>query len=85
MYYVCKRLEISAAHSLMLSYESKCEDLHGHNWIVKIYCKSETLNQDGMVTDFTLIKRDIEKALDPPAGSATAPPTPTRSRSGSPR
>ena len=64
MYYVCKRLEISAAHSLKLSYESKCEDLHGHNWIVKIYCKSETLNQDGMVTDFTLIKRDIEKALD---------------------
>ena len=64
MYYVCKRLEISAAHSLMLSYESKCEDLHGHNWIVKIYCKSETLNQDGMVTDFTLIKRDNEKALD---------------------
>jgi len=64
MYYVCKRLEISAAHSLMLSYESKCEALHGHNWIVKIYCKSETLNQDGMVTDFTFIKRDIEKALD---------------------
>ena len=64
MYYVCKRLEISAAHSLMLSYESKCEDLHGHNWIVKIYCKSETLNQDGMVTDFTLIKKKIEGALD---------------------
>ena len=64
MYYVCKRLEISAAHSLMLSYESKCEDLHGHNWIVKVYCKSEKLNEDGMVTDFTFIKRDIEKALD---------------------
>ena len=64
MYYVCKRLEISAAHSLMLSYESKCEDLHGHNWIVKIYCKSETLNEDGMVTDFTLIKRKISGALD---------------------
>ena len=64
MYYVCKRLEIAGAHSLMLSYESKCEDLHGHNWIVKIYCKSETLNQDGMVTDFTLIKKKIEGALD---------------------
>ena len=64
MYYVCKRLEISAAHSLMLSYESKCEDLHGHNWIVKIYCKSETLNKDGMVTDFTLIKKKITHALD---------------------
>ena len=64
MYYVAKRLEISAAHSLMLSYESKCEDLHGHNWIVKIYCKSESLNEDGMVTDFTLIKKKISAALD---------------------
>ena len=64
MYYVCKRLEIAGAHALKLSYESKCEDLHGHNWIVKIYCKSETLNADGMVTDFTHIKRDISGALD---------------------
>lgn len=48
----------------MLSYESKCEDLHGHNWIVKIYCKSESLNEDGMVTDFTLIKKKISAALD---------------------
>ena len=64
MYYVCKRLEISSAHALSLSYESKCEDLHGHNWIVKIYCKSETLNADGMVTDFTHIKRQISGALD---------------------
>jgi len=64
MYYVSKRLEISAAHSLMLSYESKCEALHGHNWIVVVHCKSETLNADGMVTDFTRIKRDIEGALD---------------------
>ena len=64
MYYVCKRLEIAGAHALKLSYESKCEDLHGHNWIVKIYCKSETLNADGMVTDFTHIKRSIEGKLD---------------------
>ena len=64
MYYVCKRLEISSAHSLMLSYESKCEDMHGHNWIVKIWCRSETLNADGMVTDFTLIKKKISGKLD---------------------
>ena len=64
MYYVSKRLEISSAHSLHLSYESKCEALHGHNWIVVVHCKSETLNQDGMVTDFTLIKRQISDRLD---------------------
>ena len=64
MYYIKKRLEISAAHKLSLSYESKCHNLHGHNWIVIVYCKSETLNKDGMVVDFTHIKRDIQDRLD---------------------
>ena len=64
MYYVSKRLEISSAHSLSLSYESKCEALHGHNWIVIVHCKSATLNADGMVTDFTTIKREIAGRLD---------------------
>lgn len=64
MYYVSKRMEISSAHSLTLSYESKCEELHGHNWIVIVHCKSRILNADGMVTDFTKIKRDISGALD---------------------
>lgn len=30
MYTVIKRMEVSAAHSLKLSYRSKCENLHGH-------------------------------------------------------
>ena len=64
MYYVKKRLEVSASHKLKLSYESKCQNLHGHNWIIYVYCKSETLNQDGMVMDFTHIKRDIQDKLD---------------------
>jgi len=64
MYYVRKRLEISSAHFLTLSHKSKCENLHGHNWIVQVYCKSETLDEDGMVTDFTSIKEDISGYLD---------------------
>lgn len=64
MYYVCKRLEISSAHSLHLGYQSKCEALHGHNWVVKIHCKAATLNADGMVTDFTRIKEEIKGKLD---------------------
>lgn len=64
MYYVTKRIEISAAHALSLSYESKCEELHGHNWIIKVYCKSKTLNADGMVTDFTKIKEKINSKID---------------------
>ncbi|MBQ6659367.1 MAG: 6-carboxytetrahydropterin synthase, partial [Prevotella sp.] len=40
MYYVKKTMEISAAHQLQLDYESKCTNLHGHNWIITVYCKS---------------------------------------------
>lgn len=64
MFYVSKRMEIAGAHRLALSYESKCQNLHGHNWIVIVHCKSEELNPDGMVCDFTHIKRDIHDALD---------------------
>ena len=46
-------MEISASHSLKLSYRSKCENLHGHNWIITVYCRFEVLNEDGMVVDFT--------------------------------
>lgn len=64
MYYVTKRMEISGSHQLNLSRESKCENLHGHNWIVTVYCKSAELDADGMVVDFTEIKRKIHGFLD---------------------
>lgn len=64
MYKVKKRLEISAAHKLSLDYESKCTNLHGHNWIVDVYLKSETLDSNGMVMDFTHIKRKILDKFD---------------------
>ena len=63
MYYVKKRLEISAAHRLRLSYESKCTTLHGHNWIITVECKSKELNKDGMVTDFTHVKQQVQELL----------------------
>lgn len=34
MYTVIKRMEVSAAHSLKLSYRSKCENLHGHHCLL---------------------------------------------------
>lgn len=64
MYYVSKRIEISAAHRLSLDYESKCAFLHGHNWIITVHCRAAQLNSNGMVTDFTDIKRQIVGALD---------------------
>ena len=64
MYYVTKRMEIAGAHSLSLSYNSKCEQLHGHNWIVTVYCRARELNRDGMVIDFKHVKEKIHGYLD---------------------
>ena len=40
IYCISKKLEISAAHSLQLSYESKCSRMHGHNWQLEIFLVS---------------------------------------------
>lgn len=64
MYYVSKRMEIAGSHRLSLSYDSKCSRLHGHNWIITVYCRARELNADGMVVDFKHIKDRIHNYLD---------------------
>ena len=64
MYYIKKTIEIAACHRLSLSYPSKCTQLHGHNWLITIYCKAETLNPNGMVIDFTHVKEMIKQRFD---------------------
>lgn len=63
MYKVRKSFEISAAHKLTLDYDSKCENLHGHNWHVTVWCQSEELDNNSMVIDFCRIK-DAARELD---------------------
>ncbi|MCD8394529.1 MAG: 6-carboxytetrahydropterin synthase [Bacteroidales bacterium] len=64
MYYATKRMEIAGCHRLNLSYQSKCENLHGHNWIVTVFCRAKKLNKDGMVADFAHIKQAVHGYLD---------------------
>lgn len=66
MYYVRKAFEVSAAHQLKLPYESKCQNLHGHNYIITVYCSclDSQLTDYGMVIDFTDIKKLIQDKLD---------------------
>lgn len=77
MYYVKKKLEISAAHRLNLSYDSKCSSLHGHNWIIIIECRARELNAEGMVVDFSHIKGLIKDALDHSVLNDVLPVNPT--------
>ena len=77
MYTVIKRMEISAAHRLSLSYRSKCEHLHGHNWVITVYCRSKELNAEGMVVDFSHIKQAIKAKLDHQVLNEVLPFNPT--------
>lgn len=63
-YSVCKTMEIAGGHKLALPYKSKCRNLHGHNWLVRIWCGGAKLNKCGMVEDFTLLKKKIHDRLD---------------------
>ena len=89
MFYLSKRIEVAFAHRLELDYESKCSRMHGHNAIVTVYCKTERLNNSGMVVDFKEISSKVKALLDhqcandvvdfnPTAGFAGRFPTVTR-------
>ena len=64
IYSVSKKMEIAGCHQLKLSYPSKCQNLHGHNWGVTVFLASKTKNKDGMVRDFKHIKDAIHGYLD---------------------
>ena len=63
-YVAIKEMEIAGSHHLTLPYESKCTNVHGHNWIVKVHVGADKLNDNGMVLDFALIKKNIHNKLD---------------------
>ena len=61
---ISKRMEIAGSHKLDLPYESKCKNLHGHNWSVVVYCEGVSLNKEGMIVDFAKVKKEIHGRLD---------------------
>lgn len=63
-YTISKRMEIAGSHQLNLPYESKCQGLHGHNWIVTVHCESDKLTEYGMIVDFAKVKKEIHGYLD---------------------
>lgn len=64
VYSIAKKMEVAGSHQLTLSYSSKCSRLHGHNWIITVFLASTKLNGDGMVADFTAIKKRVHGYLD---------------------
>lgn len=63
MYTVSVESKFSSAHNLR-GYKGKCEDLHGHNWRVRMTVSSDGLDELGMVCDFTVLKEVLNRAVD---------------------
>jgi len=66
MYEVNVDEEFAAAHNLR-GYKGKCEDLHGHNYKVRVTVAGEDLDSVGLLCDFVQVKkviRDVIRALD---------------------
>lgn len=66
MFTISKKIEIAGAHKLNLSYESPCQRLHGHNWIIEVEISCEILPASGMVVDFTCLKETMERVIKEP-------------------
>jgi 6-pyruvoyltetrahydropterin/6-carboxytetrahydropterin synthase len=63
MYEVTIRKSFSAAH-LLREIGGKCEELHGHNFIVEVSAAADSLNEDGLLIDFRLLKRWTDEVLE---------------------
>ncbi|MDV2495102.1 MAG: 6-carboxytetrahydropterin synthase [bacterium] len=63
MYTVTKQIHFCYGHRL-LNYDGNCRWLHGHNGLVEIELAAETLDERGMVYDFTVIKRILKTWID---------------------
>lgn len=55
--------DFAAAHTLR-NYPGSCSRMHGHNWKVEIEVMAETLNENGMVVDFKLIRRATNEVIE---------------------
>ena len=63
MFQVTREIDFCYGHRL-LNYEGKCKYLHGHNGRVVITIEAESLDNRGMVLDFSDIKRVVSTWID---------------------
>ena len=76
MFEISVEYSFSAAHRLK-NYQGPCENLHGHNWLVRATVRCEALDASGLGIDFKVLKdhlkgilgefdhKDLNAVLDP--------------------
>ncbi len=63
MFRVAREIEFCYGHRL-LNYDGKCKYLHGHNGKAVIVLENESLDDRGMLVDFSDIKKEVATWID---------------------
>ena len=63
MFELKTQMYFSAAHHL-LNYNGKCENMHGHNWLVEAYVSGTELDKSNILVDYKVIKSKLKEVLD---------------------
>ena len=60
MFEVAVEQSFASAHALR-NYKGRCENVHGHNWKVRVVIEGDQLDATGMLVDFL----DEDRVIDP--------------------
>lgn len=60
---VVKEFTFDSAHHLP-KHKGKCFNLHGHTYKLRVGLSADKLNSDGMVVDFAVVKKSINKIIE---------------------
>ncbi len=63
MYRITVEKTFSSAHTLP-DHPGKCRNLHGHNWRVRVTAAAADLDGQGMVIDFSVLKKALAETCD---------------------
>jgi 6-pyruvoyltetrahydropterin/6-carboxytetrahydropterin synthase len=63
MFEVSVEQTFAAGHALR-NYHGKCENVHGHNYKVRITVAGERLDETGLLVDFVEVKRAMAAAIE---------------------
>jgi len=62
MYFITVEKDFDAAHCLR-GYHGKCENLHGHRFVIRVTIKTTRLDDIGLAYDFTVLKQYLGDIL----------------------
>ncbi len=64
MFEVAVEHTFAAGHALR-HYKGKCENVHGHNYKIRVAVRGEKLNEIGMLMDFVVLKKALRDVCEP--------------------